>query len=193
MINGQKIESGWMSQIIGIIADKPSKIRGYRTDALIYDEAGSWPNLKKAFIQGDALIGIQGSTFGYKQAGGTGGDSGPALEGLRDIYYTPDVYNVLPFRHNFTQDGEETLTAFFLPAHKIVRAPGYMDKRGFTNLTMGREYYEGERNRMAAKDPKALVIYQAEFCFTAEEAFSLEGDNKFNKTLIAEQIAKIRL
>jgi hypothetical protein len=42
------------------VADKPNKIRGDRTDLLIYEEGGSWPNSTKAFIQGDALVGIQG-------------------------------------------------------------------------------------------------------------------------------------
>lgn len=32
----------------------------------------------------------------------------------------------------------------------------------------------------------------AEFCFNAEEAFALEGDNKFNKVNIAEQLTNIR-
>ena len=32
----------------------------------------------------------------------------------------------------------------------------------------------------------------AEFCYNAEEAFSLEGDNKFNKVNIAEQLTNIR-
>ena len=32
----------------------------------------------------------------------------------------------------------------------------------------------------------------AEFCYTAEEALSLEGDNKFNKVNIAEQLTNIR-
>lgn len=40
MINGQKIESGWMSSINGIVADKPNKIRGDRADLLIYEESG---------------------------------------------------------------------------------------------------------------------------------------------------------
>jgi hypothetical protein len=84
------------------VADRPNKIRGDRTDLLIYEEGGSWPNSTKAFIQGDALTGIQGSRFGLKIIGGTGGDSGPALEGLRDIYYNPTEYDVLPFRHSFT-------------------------------------------------------------------------------------------
>jgi hypothetical protein len=39
---------------------------------------------------------------------------------------------------------------------------------------------------LKASDPEALVTYCAEYCYNAEEAFSLEGDNKFNKVNIAE-------
>ena len=34
-------EYGWKSEIEGIIADKPNKIRGDRTDILLYEESGS--------------------------------------------------------------------------------------------------------------------------------------------------------
>jgi len=101
-VNGQQIEDGWMSEIVGINANKPRAIRGDRTDLLLYEESGSWEGWKKAFIQGDALVGIQGSRFGIKIGWGTGGDSGPALEGLADAYENPDVYDVLPYKHNFT-------------------------------------------------------------------------------------------
>lgn len=70
MISGQKVESGWMSQIKGIVADSPNKIRGDRCDVLLYEELGSWDKSTKAFIQGDALVGIQGMTFGIKIGGG---------------------------------------------------------------------------------------------------------------------------
>ena len=40
-----------------------------------------------------------------------------------------------------------------------------------------------ERAKMQGK---ALIIHSAEFCFNAEEAFALEGENKFNKIKIAE-------
>ena len=60
IVNGQKVETGWMSQITGIVADKPHKIRGDRTDLLVYEEAGSWEGLIKAFIQSNALVGQPG-------------------------------------------------------------------------------------------------------------------------------------
>lgn len=192
IINGQKIETGWMSQIEGILADKPNKIRGDRTDLLVFEELGSWPNSTKAFIQGDALVGIQGSRFGIKLGGGTGGDSGGALEGLRKMYYNTDVYDILPYHHNYTPSGEEVSTAYFIPSYSIVNRPDCTDHRGWTDPEKGKAYYNTERDKKA-KDPKALIIYCAEYCFTAEEAFSLEGDNKFNKIIIAEQLADIRL
>ena len=68
----------------------------------------------------------------------------------------------------------------------------FFDKRGFVNPTVAKEYWENIRASMSS-DPKALVTYSAEYCFNAEEAFSLEGDNKFNKVNIAEQITQIRV
>ena len=36
-VDGQFVDAGWQSVVIGILADKPSKIRGDRVDLLIYD------------------------------------------------------------------------------------------------------------------------------------------------------------
>ena len=189
--NGQKVEDGWMSQIQGITADKPNKIRGDRTDLLFYEEAGSWPSLRKAWIQGEALVNIQGKKFGIKLAGGTGGDSGASLEGLRDMYYNPITYDILPFRHKYTSTGDEVLTGFFIPAFLVINKEGYIDKRGYTDPIKGKQYYDSQR-ALKSSNPKALIDFMAEFCYNAEEAFNLEGDNKFNKVNIAEQLTNIR-
>ena len=152
----------------------------------------SWPNSTKAFIQGDALVGAQGNKFGIKLIGGTGGDSGKNLEGLRLIYEQPTVYEVLPFRHNYTSTGVTVCTGFFIPAFNVVNITGLLDKRGYTNPELGKQYYDLQRGKKAS-DQKALMTYVAEFCYTAEEAFSLEGENKFNKVNIVQQLTKIRI
>ena len=192
MRNGIKIESGSKALIKGIVADQPNKIRGDRCDLLLYEEGGSWVNSTKAFIQGDALIHIQGEQFGYKVIGGTGGDTGSQkLEGLRTIFYNPESFNILPYKHKYSQTGDEVLTGFFLPAFSIVKGE-YMDSRGYTNPEKGKEYYDKQREKFI-NSPKDLITFSAEFCYTPEEAFSLEGDNKFNKVNIAEQLAQIRV
>lgn len=47
--------------------------------------------------------------------GGTGGDRGAALEGLRTIYYEPRAFKILPYRHNYTETKEFVETGFFMP------------------------------------------------------------------------------
>lgn len=70
MINGQKVETGWMSQIQGIVVDKPGKLRGDRTDILMFEEVGLWPSFTKAYTQADALVGQIGYQWGLRLLGG---------------------------------------------------------------------------------------------------------------------------
>lgn len=73
-------ESGFKSMITGIVADKPSKVRGDRCELLIYEECGSDPELIKKWIQGDALIKVIGQRVGFKIGYGTGKYSSIYLE-----------------------------------------------------------------------------------------------------------------
>lgn len=192
ILNGQKVEVGFGSQLIGIIADTPDKVRGYRCGLLVFEEAGSFPNLTRAVIQGEALLDVGGNKIGISLIGGTGGDArGAALEGLRNIYYNPEDYDVLPYRHSYTQNGEIALTGYFLPSYSVILKPGFQDNRGYTDPEKAKAYWQDKRDKLAA-NPKALVDHCAERCFNAEEAFALEGENKFNKALIAEQLTRIR-
>ena len=70
--DGQKIEVGWGSQIQGIITDKPGKLRGDRTDILMFEDCGLWPQFTKAYTQADALVGQIGRQWGLRLMGGTG-------------------------------------------------------------------------------------------------------------------------
>lgn len=181
-----------MSQIIGITADKPSKIRGYRSDLLVMEEAGSWPGSTKAYIQSTALVGPKGAQWGLRIVGGTSGDTGPALAGLRDMYYNPKTYAILPFRHSYTSTGEQCLTAFFMPCTKIMKdRKKFLQHRGYVDEDLAKKFHDSVRADMI-NSPQALVQHAAEFPYNDAEAFSLEGDNRFNKILLAEQLTKIR-
>ena len=49
-----------MSEIEGIIANDPDKLRGDRVQKLIYEEAGGDPMLIKKWVKGEALITVLG-------------------------------------------------------------------------------------------------------------------------------------
>lgn len=190
--DGQKIEVGWGSQIQGIITDKPGKLRGDRTDILMFEECGLWPQFTKAYTQADALVGQIGRQWGLRLMGGTGGETGPQMEGFRKMYYEPQLFGVLPYRHNFTKNGEYAITSFFLPAFRTIKELSLLDSRGWLDDEDGKAYFNKTRD-LKAQDPEEFTTFCAEYCFDGEEAFSLEGNNKFNKILIAEQLANIRI
>ena len=191
-VNGQFEDFGFKSTVIGINGNKPSNIRGDRVDLLIYDESGSWPNLTTAIIQGQELCEVQGVPRGIMVFGGTGGDHGAPLEGLKKIYYHPRAFKVLPYRHNFTQTGEYEETGFFIPYFVQSLRDEFMDSRGVCDIDRYKEELQKERDHLLAV-PEEYYKKCAERCWFAEEAFNLEGVNKFNKVLISEQLAEIRL
>jgi hypothetical protein len=102
----------------------------------------------------------------------------------------PESYNVLKYRHNHTPSKDYIYTAMFIPAYNTLL--DVMDERGWCDPEKGREIFEIERKRKAS-DPKALLMYQAEYCFTIEEALLKQGDNIFPREELAEQKAQIEI
>lgn len=182
-------ESGWMSEIHTIIADKPGKIRGDRTDRLIYEEAGSNPILSASWIQGDSLVELGGQHFGTKIGLGTGGDD-MSLSGLADAFTNPRAFKVLPFKNYDTYDGNPELTAFFLPAHKFALVSKYLDSRGVTNYIEFKKYYEKYRESLSGQK---YLDECAEHCFVPEEALAKTGANVFDSELISQQMINIKI
>ena len=182
-------ETGWMSEIHTIVADKPGKIRGDRTDRLIYEEAGSNPILSASWIQGDSLVELGGQHFGTKIGLGTGGDD-MALSGLADAFRNPRAFKVLPFKNYDTYDGKPELTAFFLPSHKFALISKYLDSRGVTNHIEFKKYYEEYRKTLTGQK---YLDECAEHCFIPDEALSKTGNAVFDSELVAQQITNIKI
>lgn len=183
-------ELGFKSEIEGVIIDNPRKMRGDRVERLFFEESGSNTLLREAWSQGEALVTIRGQKIGMRVAWGTGGDSGPQLEGLSEMFYDPKSFNILPYKNYYNQKHEECYTSFFIPAYNMLAQA--MDNRGVCNSEVARSHYEQERIKRSG-NPKAFVIYKSEFCFYPEEALIREGESRFDTEKIAEQITNIEL
>lgn len=72
VVNGQKIETGFGSQIEGIVVDKDRKMRGDRVGFLFLEESGSNPILERSFIKAEELCTVGGNKIGIIGAVGTG-------------------------------------------------------------------------------------------------------------------------
>lgn len=193
-VDADKNETGWMSIIEGCVADEPRKLRGARTFSLFFEEAGSNPKLVDTYIQSRALVVINGYRVGNRFVFGTAGDSGPNLAGLKDMFYNPEEYFMLPYHHKYTQSGEGTFTGYFIPSYTMWFGtpdnPGF-DERGVVDEARAKAYYQAEWAKI--KDPSKLMKDKAEYCFTPEDAFILEGDNHFDQEKLVEQLQAIEL
>lgn len=183
-------ESGHMSEVEGLVCDDPDKLRGDRTQLLVYEEAGADGILIKKWVKGEALITVLGGKrVGRRLAFGTGGSSkASSMEGLKKLTLNPDAYNILPVRHNYTEDGRWVTTGLFIPAYRIVYE--LADKRGWCNPQKAKEYYLNERAKKVG-DPKDLLEYKSEYCFTIDEALIQQDSEFFPREELAQQMAAI--
>lgn len=126
---------------------------------------------------------------GYVTAN-TGGDTGPQLIGLEKMFFNPEAYNVLPYKHNYSKNGEYILSAYFVPQYAC--QVKFLDERGVTNKTAAKAYFEKEREKLLNDIEEYLVNCQ-EYCFTPEEQLSRQGVNSFNQVKLAQQRMEIEV
>jgi len=190
--DGAESPDSHRSEVEGLICDDPDKLRGDRTQILVYEEAGSDNALIKKWVKGEALITVLGGKrVGRRIAFGTGGSSkASSMEGLKKMTLNPTAYNILPVKHNYTQDGKYIISGLFIPAYRIVYE--FVDKRGWCNHDKAKAHYLKERAKKA-DDPNDLLEYKSEYCFTIEEALIQHSESVFPREELAEQSARIEI
>lgn len=186
-------ESGWGAVIQGIVSDKPEKLRGKRCYSLYYEEAGNHARLEDTYVQGRALVVINGRRVGSRFVFGTSsGESNPKLAGLKKMFYNPDNYTMLPYKHNHTRTGDWVFTGYFIPSFSIwfgTETERGFDHRGVVYEDKAKKSYQDHWDTVT--DPSILLKDKAEYCFTPEDAFIMEGSNAFNMEKLSEQQVNI--
>lgn len=198
---GNEIEMGYKSEIIGVsLKDNPDATRGKAGKLIIFEEAGSFPELGAAWQIARPSVEQDGIAFGTMVAFGTGGDPGSSFEALRDMFYNPDGYNCLSFENIWDSAVSNTKCGFFIPQYTnldIRNEDGkriYMDDDGNTNVKLSIQYILDERKIVIqnATSPVAVDRYVAERCITPQEACLEFNGNIFPKKELQEQLGLIR-
>jgi hypothetical protein len=182
--------AGYLSEIIGVIVNDPDKVRGKDGIKITYEEAGSFKNLKKALAistpsvrDGDIMTG-QISVFG------TGGEEGPDIEGLEDIFTTPEAYDMLPFNNIWEEGMEGTTCGYFVPCVKTFQ--GFMDEDGNIDEPAALIYDQTERDKKKLlRDPKELDRRIAEFPRDPSEALQRLSKNIFPVAEVSQWLKQL--
>ena len=184
------VERGSLAEIIGQVVDDPNKTRGKRGRKATFEEFGSFPKSKQALEI--AMGSMRDGSFNVGQitVGGTGGEEGPGIEGLEDVFYDPESWDMLGFPNIWEEGYEATECGLFVPAWRANSA--FMDADGNVDTKKAIQYDNLERaKKKKSKDPRALDRRKAEYPQFPGEVFQRLTFNMFPVAEIDAQQSKM--
>jgi DNA-binding protein Fis len=179
-INGQSVEKGYKSEVVAVtFQDNPDAARGKDSNLVIFEEAGAFDNLKKAFKATEPSVMDGALVTGQILIFGTGGDIEGGTADFESMYYNPEPYNLLPIENIWDQDALSTFGGHFFPQYKNLK--GFYDKDGNSQIKEAKEYSERLRQKIKETTTDASVYdgYVIEYCFSPSEAFMQTSSNIF--------------
>lgn len=198
---GKETEQGYLSSITGItLKNDPERIRGTRGKLVLWEEGGKFPNLLTAWrIEQPAVETDDGKAFGLMIGFGTGGTEGGSFDGLKDLFYQPDAYNVLSFPNIWDDSAEQTRCGFFVPSWSNMEGTDangnqLMDKDGNSLKEMAMEELIRQRNKIkdGGATQQSIDRFISERPIKPQEAVLELGKNIFPRKLLMDQLTKIR-
>lgn len=199
---GKQTEQGYLSSITGItLKNDPERLRGTRGKLVLFEEGGKFPNLETAWrVEQPAVETDDGVAFGLLCLFGTGGTEGGSFDGLKNIFYNPDAFNVLGFENIWDDGQSDKKCGFFVPAWSNVEStdengnPIYMDKDG--NSIKEKAVEELIKQRNIIKDGGAsqtsIDRFISERPLKPQEAVLELGKNIFPRKLLMNQLTRLR-
>lgn len=191
---GIKLEKGFMSEILGVsLKDEPEKARGKRAKLILYEEAGKFPHLDKAWEVNKPSVQSGNYTFGLMIAFGTGGTVGEGARSLENMFYKPRAYNIHPVPNIWDKNASKTDCGWFVPAWK--NREGCYDKDGNTDYkkAVTEVIAVREKEKQAGKSEDMYLQGCAELPLIPAEAVMRVTGSFFPNQILKEQRAEIRV
>lgn len=126
----------------------------------------------------------------------TGGTEGAAFDGLKNMFYHPDAFNVLSFPNIWDDNSEGTRCGFFSPSYWNLESKDglYIDEDGNSLKEAAIERLLDERNKVrdGGATQEAIDRFISERPMKPAEACLELGKNIFPKKLLMDQLTRIR-
>jgi len=192
-VKGTFVDRGTLNSISGIsLKDDPDKVRGKGAELAFYEEAGDFKELLAAWNMAGPSFKQGNRTLGLMVAFGTGGTEGEGFEGLNELFYNPEAYDLLEFENTWSESSFGTKCGYFCPIYKILE--GFIDEDGNSLEEEAKEFELGEREKKRkGADPKSYDSYLAENPWTPEEATLQVSGNLFNLAMIKAQKDRVKV
>ena len=174
--NGIWVERGMKSMLHYRVMDKPNAFRGTSLNYMVFEEAGEFVKLRRAYQANEECFREGSIQFGTPIIGGTANQINVDSDDFMEMFYNADDYNLVPL---------------FIPASKVYA--GYFDVSTGTSDVDGAAKDIIKRAE-AKKQGNVLENYYAflqEMPLKPEDAFTKAGETPFDLTKINAQVANI--
>ena len=198
---GKQTEQGYLSSITGItLKNDPERLRGTRGKLVLFEEGGKFPNLETAWrVEQPAVETDDGEAFGLICLFGTGGTEDAAFDGLKNIFYNPEAFNVLSFPNIWDDGAEQTKCGFFVPSWSNmegvdINGNKLMDSDGNSIKELAVEELIRQRNKVkdGGATQQSIDRFISERPLKPQEAVLELGKNIFPRKLLMDQLTRIR-
>jgi len=164
-------EKGSKAEILGVtLKNNPDKARGKRGKLMLWEEAGSFPNLLKSWKIAQKSLEDGNRVFGYMLAFGTGGDNDSNFMALEELFYRPKAYRVHQMSNLFDRNAETSFCACFIPDY-LNRADCYDDDGNSDAVKAISQVMQKRYDiKYGTSDPNAVTRAKAEEPLTPQEA-----------------------
>lgn len=198
---GKQTEQGYLSSITGItLKNDPERLRGTRGKLVLFEEGGKFPNLETAWrVEQPAVETDDGKAFGLLIAFGTGGTEGGSFDGLKNLFYKPDAYNILGFPNIWDDNRDQTKCGFFVPSWSNMEGEDVdgnklMDKDGNSLKELAVAELIRQRNKIkdGGAGQQSIDRFISERPLKPQEAVLELGKNIFPRKLLMDQLTRIR-
>lgn len=192
MADGRKVKGGYMSRIMCATSkNNPDVARGKGASLVLFEEAGSFDNLKATYMATKPTVESGLFVTGQMILFGTGGDMTGGMVDFEDMFYNPEPYGIRAYSNIYEEGMESTKIGFFLPDY--YGKDGFII-RGVSQVEEAKKYEEAERERIrrTSKDPSLIDKRLVEYPQTPREALTKISTNIFPKGELQAQLNKLK-
>lgn len=189
--HGVEIKKGFKSNIMAItFKDNPDIARGKDASLIIFEEAGTFTNLKESYLATQATVEDGEYVTGIIIVFGTGSTDSAGWEDFSHMFYNPQDYNMISIENVFDKDTNDNYCGFFHPVY--MNKKGYIDKKGNPemNLAVNSEIKERERLQKSGNNA-AYTARTIEYPFCPSESFKVVTNSKLPVRELQEVLAKL--
>ena len=174
------IEKGFKSEITALtFKDNPDAARGKDAKLVLFEEAGAFPNLKDAYMATKPALEAGSYTTGQIIIFGTGGDMRSGTKDFAEMFYKPELFDLMPFVNMWDKDAENSSCGFFHPVYWNME--GFYDASGNSDKKGALAKEEETRNKIIKNSSGTSTLNQhnQEYPICPGEAFLTVNRNDF--------------